>query len=64
MNQALKDELASYLGELMHQKESCYDWQKQDEITRKMNAVYCLLGINEKVETNLEQMLKIVKNKL
>lgn len=45
MKPELKNNLLEYLGELMQQKETTFDWITKDELTRKIRAVNILLDL-------------------
>lgn len=50
MNDVLKSELCSYLGELMHKRESSFDWIEREILASKINAINVLLDIDSKIE--------------
>lgn len=45
MKEELKNNLLEYLGELMQEKETTFEWMAKDELTRKIRAVNILLGL-------------------
>lgn len=56
MNNILESELATYLGELMHQHETCFDWIEKEKISAKINACHVLLGIDKKLDSWYEKI--------
>lgn len=48
MSKELEEQLYFHLGELMHGKDSTFDWYEKDKIIAKINAVYVLLDIDKR----------------
>jgi hypothetical protein len=61
MTAILKDELCSYLGELMYYHENETNWILKDKIAAKINAVNTLLDIDRYEQTWYEKLLKQIK---
>jgi hypothetical protein len=61
MNETLKSELCNYLGELMFEQETVFDWIENDKILAKINAVNVLLDIDSHSQTWYEKLAKELK---
>jgi hypothetical protein len=48
--------LAFWLGELLYQRDNCYDWIRENALTDKINALYTLLEIDKADETAMSQI--------
>lgn len=59
MTKELENLLATYLGELLHRKENCYDWIEREAIIRKINAIYTLLDIKGHEKTFVDGVEKL-----
>ncbi len=60
MNEELKDMLCEYLGELMHNRDTTFDWIEKDKIIEKINAINVLLEVNHKEETLGDRLMQAV----
>lgn len=61
MEKKLTDSLSEYLGELMHKQENTFDWIEKERITRELNAVRLLLGIDYQEESWLTKVKNALK---
>lgn len=61
MNETLKNELCTYLGELLHEHENEYDWIMKGRIAEKINAVHKLLDIDKHEKTWYERVVEKLK---
>lgn len=64
MSEILKNELCQYLGQLMYEHETEFDWIIKDKIAEKINAVNKLLDIDKHEKTWYEKLAKELKQKL
>ena len=55
----LNNLLAEKLGELLYQKDNCFDWEEKDNIKEKINAIYVLLDIDKKEETFMNSIIRL-----
>ena len=64
MKQELIDMLLEYYGELMQERDSIgpNNWERRDNIIKKMNAIDFLLGINNQHSTTMANIWKMIKS--
>jgi hypothetical protein len=61
MNDNLKDLLCVYLGELMCENESEFDWIKKDELLLKIRAANTLLDMEPTTEITFLEAVRNLK---
>ena len=61
MKQELYDLLCEHMGKLLHQQENTFDWIAKEQLTRELNAVRLLLGIDYQEESWLTKVKNALK---
>lgn len=61
MDKQLTDLLCEHMGKLLHQQENTFDWIAKEQLTRELNAVRLLLGIDYQEESWLTKVKNALK---
>lgn len=61
MNEILRNELCTYLGELKQEYETTHDWIEKEELGSKINAIEFILNVRKTHKTFSEHVISIYK---